>query len=101
MTSPSSPGVHVTRVTCAPSAAYFAMIPPVQIDSSSGWACTSSNRRPPVCPLMPRRVPSGTRQAGFALSGPFRRYLDNARIPPPLLPPPAPSPLVLILPHLL
>src|ERR1035441_5255611 len=46
MISPSSPSVHVTSVTCTPSAAYFALVAPVPMDSSSGCACTSSNRRP-------------------------------------------------------
>src|SRR5580692_6584871 len=45
MTSPSSPSVQVTSVTCAPSAAYFAIVAPVPMDSSSGCACTSSSRR--------------------------------------------------------
>lgn len=45
MTSPSSPRVHVTRATCAPSAAYLAMVAPLLIDSSSGCACTRSRRR--------------------------------------------------------
>src|SRR5580700_2103764 len=44
MISPSSPSVQVTSVTCAPSAAYLAMVAPVPIDSSSGWACTSRSR---------------------------------------------------------
>src|SRR4029453_2752450 len=37
-TSPCSPRVATTRVTRWPSAAAFAMVPPVWIDSSSGWA---------------------------------------------------------------
>src|ERR1700689_3489631 len=45
MTSPSSPSVQVTSVTCAPSAAYFAIVAPVPMDSSSGGPCTSSSRR--------------------------------------------------------
>src|SRR5512142_202017 len=45
MISPSSPSVQVTSVTCAPSAEYLAIVAPVPIDSSSGWACTSSSRR--------------------------------------------------------
>ncbi len=45
MTSPSSPSVQVTSVTPAPSAAYFAIVAPVPIDSSSGCACTSSSLR--------------------------------------------------------
>src|SRR5207302_1407738 len=44
MISPSSPSVQVTSVTCAPSAAYLAIVAPVPIDSSSGCACTSSSR---------------------------------------------------------
>ena len=43
MISPSSPSVQVTSVTCAPSAAYRAIVAPVPIDSSSGCACTSSS----------------------------------------------------------
>src|SRR6266581_4226593 len=50
MISPSSPSVQVTSVTCAPSAAYLAIVAPVPIDSSSGCACTSSSRRPEVMP---------------------------------------------------
>src|ERR1017187_7410360 len=46
MISPSSPRVQVTRVTPAPSAAYLAIVAPVPMDSSSGWACTSSTLRP-------------------------------------------------------
>src|SRR5215472_12112844 len=46
ITSPSSPSVHVTKATCAPSAAYLAIVAPVPIDSSSGWACTRSKRLP-------------------------------------------------------
>src|SRR5204863_445965 len=46
--SPSSPSVQVTSVTCAPSAAYLAIVAPVPIDSSSGCACTSSSRRPEI-----------------------------------------------------
>ena len=46
MISPSSPSVQVTSVTRAPSAAYLAIVAPVPIDSSSGCACTTSNRRP-------------------------------------------------------
>src|ERR1019366_5169991 len=46
ITSPSSPSVQVTRVTAAPEAAYFAIVAPVPIDSSSGWACTSRSLRP-------------------------------------------------------
>src|SRR5215831_13065 len=53
MISPSSPSVQVTRVTPAPSAAYLAIVAPVPIDSSSGWACTSSILRPPSGPLIP------------------------------------------------
>src|ERR1700722_11217185 len=45
MTSPSSPSVQVTSVTRAPAAAYFAIVAPVPMDSSSGCACTSSSRR--------------------------------------------------------
>src|SRR6266568_6303493 len=48
MISPSSPSVQVTSVTCAPSAAYLAIVAPVPIDSSSGCACTSSSRRPEI-----------------------------------------------------
>src|SRR6202042_3077255 len=47
MISPSSPRVQVTSVTGTPAAAYRAMVAPVSIDSSSGWACTSSSP-PPV-----------------------------------------------------
>src|ERR1700722_18918913 len=46
MISPSSPRVQVTSVTGTPAAAYLAMVAPVSIDSSSGWACTY-NRPPP------------------------------------------------------
>ena len=45
MTSPSSPKVHVTSVTAAPSAAYLAIVTPLLIDSSSGWAWTNNSRR--------------------------------------------------------
>ena len=44
-TSPSSPRVQVTSVTCAPSATYLAIVAPVPMHSSSGWACTRSRRR--------------------------------------------------------
>src|SRR5918997_2910153 len=44
-TSPSSPRVQVTRVTAAPSDTYFAMVAPLPIVSSSGWAWTSISRR--------------------------------------------------------
>src|ERR671921_2097009 len=43
-TSPSSPRVQVTSVTPRPSATYFAIVAPLLIDSSSGWAWTSSSR---------------------------------------------------------
>src|ERR1700730_18567623 len=58
MISPSSPSVQVTSVTCAPSAAYLAIVAPVPIDSSSGCACTSSTRRPGIMPpeIMPPEV---------------------------------------------
>src|SRR6266702_4518840 len=46
--TPSSASVQVTSVTCAPSAAYLAIVAPVPIDSSSGCACTSSSRRPAI-----------------------------------------------------
>ena len=42
--SPSSPSVQVTSVTDAPSATYRAIVAPLLIVSSSGWACTSSMR---------------------------------------------------------
>src|SRR5256885_3477515 len=51
MISPSSPSVQVTSVTCAPSAAYLAIVAPVPIDSSSGCACTSSSRRAGSMPV--------------------------------------------------
>ena len=57
MTSPSSPSVQVTSVTPAPSAAYLAIVAPVPIDSSSGWACTSSSLWPLSGALMAE--PSG------------------------------------------
>src|SRR5664279_4692055 len=44
-TSPSSPAVQVTKVTWAPSATYLAMVVPLPIVSSSGWACTNRIRR--------------------------------------------------------
>src|SRR5262245_40692067 len=50
MISPSSPSVQVTSVTWTPSAAYLAIVAPVPMVSSSGWACTSSRRRS----VMPR-----------------------------------------------
>src|SRR6266568_2499569 len=53
MISPCSPSVQVTSVTRAPSAAYLAIVAPVPIDSSSGCACTSSNRRPLTAVPMP------------------------------------------------
>ena len=45
MISPSSPSVQVTTVTSAPSAAYRAIVAPVVMLSSSGWAWTSSSLR--------------------------------------------------------
>ena len=52
---PISPSVQVTNVTRAPSAAYLAIVAPVQIDSSSGCACTSSRlRSKPVSAGSPR-----------------------------------------------
>ena len=61
MTSPSSPSVQVTSVTCAPSAAYLAIVAPVPIDSSSGCACTSSSR---LAELMRASLPAAARSAG-------------------------------------
>src|SRR5215217_6376197 len=40
--SPISPPVQVTMVTPMPSATYFAMVAPLLMLSSSGWACTRS-----------------------------------------------------------
>src|ERR1700745_717197 len=60
MISPSSPSVQVTSVTCAPSAAYLAIVAPVPIDSSSGCACTSSSR---LAELMAARLPGAARPA--------------------------------------
>src|SRR4029077_1633067 len=60
MISPSSPSVQVTSVTCAPSAAYLAIVAPVRIDSSSGCACTSSSRLPEIMPsevMLPEIMP--------------------------------------------
>src|SRR5689334_18933505 len=63
MISLSSPSVQVIRVTGTPWAAYLAMVAPVPIDSSSGWACTSSS--PP--PEGPGTAPGLARgQAGLA-----------------------------------
>src|SRR5580693_4214391 len=59
MISPSSPSVHVTSVTRAPSAAYLAIVAPVLIDSSSGCACTSSRLRSTPYPSVVRRVVPG------------------------------------------
>ena len=42
-TSPSSPRVQVTKVTCAPNAAYLAIVTPLLMVSSSGWAWTNNN----------------------------------------------------------
>src|SRR6187551_1391287 len=39
--SPSAPSVQVTRSTRMPSATRRAIVPPVPIDSSSGWAWTN------------------------------------------------------------
>ncbi|CAM5295034.1 hypothetical protein SBADM41S_02390 [Streptomyces badius] len=75
MTSPSSPSVHVTRVTWAPSAAYLAMVAPLLIDSSSGCACTSSRRR-----------------AGRSFMGIHRYEPGGPRAPAPLPPPVAGAP---------
>src|ERR1700757_476419 len=61
MISPSSPSVQVTSVTCAPSAAYLAIVAPVPIDSSSGCACTSSSR---LAELMAASLPAAARPAG-------------------------------------
>ena len=61
MISPSSPSVQVTSVTCAPSAAYLAIVAPVPIDSSSGCACTSSSR---LAELMAASLPAAARSAG-------------------------------------
>src|SRR6476660_7270862 len=41
--SPCSPRVQVTRITRRPSATAFAITPPVEIVSSSGWAWTVIN----------------------------------------------------------
>src|SRR5512134_2503835 len=48
---PRSPRVAQTRYVSTPSAAYFASVPPIPIDSSSGWAKTQSNRKGSVIPL--------------------------------------------------
>src|SRR5216684_914624 len=93
MTSPSSPSVQVTSVTCAPSAAYLAIVAPVPIDSSSGCACTSSNRRPssaepmlylPLTSRAPfgRRLPSSLvpRSSVQAAPRPFRISPDGTRV---------------------
>ena len=45
ITSPSSPSVKVTTNTCAPSARYRAMVPPVMIVSSSGCGATTRMSR--------------------------------------------------------
>ena len=56
-TSPSSPSVQVTRVTLTPSAAYLAIVAPVPIVSSSGWACTSNKLRSVM--RNPKAAPTG------------------------------------------
>src|ERR1700753_2561612 len=91
MISPPSPSVHVTRVTCAPSAAYRAMVAPVPIDSSSGWACTSSSRR----------LGDEVTHVRVAVAG--RIYVHDRKLPPaagpdPALHPPR-TPLLLPLPR--
>src|SRR3954466_4037539 len=42
---PPSPCVAVTTNTSTPSDAYFASVPPIPSDSSSGWASTAISRR--------------------------------------------------------
>ena len=85
MISPSSPSVQVTSVTCAPSAAYLAIVAPVPIDSSSGCACTSSRRRPDDARGSPSE-PTGTRIHGMTESFPrqearTRRFTLGAAAP--------------------
>src|SRR5215218_1927136 len=57
-TSPSSPSVQVSRVTDAPSATYRAIVAPLLIVSSSGWAWTKRARREAItlrsCRIAPR-----------------------------------------------
>ncbi len=65
MTSPSSPSVQVTSVTAAPAATQAAMVTPLQIDSSSGWACTSSTRAWPE--LMAASLTAAARAPGQKL----------------------------------
>ena len=67
---PPRRAVQVTSVTWAPSATYFAIVAPLPIVSSSGWACTSSSRRSAVGEVT---KPSLTRACAHA-----RRLTDSA-----------------------
>ena len=80
-TSPSSPRVQVTRVTWAPSATYLAMVTPVPIDSSSGWAWTSSSRRGDGCVRGLRSWPRA--YGGLAGSGHDAPRLQRRLVPAP------------------
>src|SRR5499427_5376695 len=83
MISPSSPSVQVTRVTGTPSAAYLAIVAPVPIDSSSGWAWTSSN--PPggrivgMTETFPRQQ-ARTRQFTLGVPRSFQISPDGERV---------------------
>src|SRR5260370_28064450 len=83
MTSPSSPSVQVTRVTWTPSAAYLAIVAPVPIDSSSGWAWT--RRRPPsgrivgMTETFPRQQ-ARTRQFTLGMPRSFQISPDGGRV---------------------
>src|SRR3984957_1341981 len=71
MISPSSPSVQVTSVTCAPSAAYRAIVAPVSMVSSSGWACTRSSRRLAGSSVMTDSFPrQQARTRNFTLGAP-------------------------------
>src|ERR1700722_9549999 len=71
MISPSSPSVQVTSVTCTPSAAYRAIVAPVSIDSSSGWACTTRRRRLARSCIMTDSFPrQQARTRNFSLGAP-------------------------------
>src|SRR6266516_3890674 len=73
MISPSSPRVQVTSVTAAPSAAYFAIVAPVPIDSSSGWACTSRSLPRSSVVLIPVSLTAGRAAAPRRRDGRARR----------------------------
>src|SRR6478736_2813630 len=81
MISPSSPSVQVTSVTCAPSAAYLAIVAPVPIDSSSGCAYASAG--PGKMLIMTESFPrqeARTRRFTLGVPRSFRISPDGGRV---------------------